>query len=91
MTLEVARTNPGIYVCDIAFNIDVATNDSQVIVAALLNNGAKQILYSETMQAGKQIPISFTGYLRLAGEYYCIVYVNGVEVRRGACNFKFKG
>ena len=91
VTLEVARTNPGIYVCDIAFNIDVATNDSQVIVAALLNNGAKQILYSETMQAGKQIPISFTGYLRLAGEYYCIVYVNGVEVRRGACNFKFKG
>ena len=91
VTLEVARTNPGIYVCDIAFNIDVATNDSQVTVAALLNNGAKQILYSETMQAGKQIPISFTGYLRLAGEYYCIVYVNGVEVRRGACNFKFKG
>ena len=91
VTLEVARTNPGIYVCDIAFNIDVATNDSQVIVAALLNNGAKQILYSETMQAGKQIPISFTGYLRSAGEYYCIVYVNGVEVRRGACNFKFKG
>ena len=55
---------------------------AEVVVTAQMSNGAEVVLYETTLGVGKQQPISFTGYLRSEGEYTCIVYVGGTEVRR---------
>lgn len=80
--LWVNRSYLGDYAADIAINLDIDQEEQPVVVTAQMSNGAEVVLYETTLGVGKQQPISFTGYLRSEGEYTCIVYVGGTEVRR---------
>ena len=80
--LWINRTYLGDYSADIAINLDIAQADQPVVVTALLDSGVEVVLYENTLGVGNQQPVSFTGYLREAGERTCIVYVGGQEVRR---------
>ena len=80
--LWVNRSYLGDYAADIAINLDIDQEEQPVVVTAQLSSGVEAVLYENTLGVGKQQPISFTGYLRSEGEYTCIVYVGGTEVRR---------
>ena len=88
--LWVSRTNLGDYSADIAINLDIEQGEQPVVVTALLDSGAEAVIFERALGAGKQQPISFTGHLRVKGERTCIVYVNGVEVKRITASFNLR-
>ena len=85
--LWVSRTFLGEYAADIAINLDIEESGQQVVVTALQESGAEDVLFEQQVSQGKQQPVSFTGYQKAQGEKVCIVYVDGVEVRRITATF----
>lgn len=83
----ISRSKPGSYSSDIAINLDIENGDKLVTVTAVMHNGIQVVLHESTVKEGLQQPISFTAFLRSAGEYKCIVYADGVEMKRITANF----
>ncbi|MEG1548601.1 MAG: protein kinase [Clostridia bacterium] len=90
LELLIGRTYLGSYCADIAFNLDIEDTEKNVVVTMKLESGAEIIMYESAMAAGKQQPVSFTGYSLHFGEYTCIAYVNGEEVRRSTQKFTLR-
>ncbi|HWQ58384.1 MAG TPA: protein kinase [Clostridia bacterium] len=88
--LWVCRTFLGLYSADIAYNLDIAADKSEVVVTAVTGDGIETAIYETILAAGGQQAISFTGTLPAGGEYECHVYVNGVEVKEKSRIVSFK-
>ncbi len=88
--LWVCRTDLGPYGADIAFNVDIASAQSSVLVSAVTAEGIEIAIYETTLAAGSQQAISFTGYLRAKGEYECRLYVDGVQLKSCMATFSIK-
>ncbi|MDR0841059.1 MAG: protein kinase [Christensenellaceae bacterium] len=86
--LWISRTYLGDCAADIAANIDIEGGKKTITTTALLPEGTELVLDTRTMEAGKQQTISFTGYLRTAGQYECVVYADGVQLKRITAEFK---
>lgn len=87
--LNVCRSNLGKYAADIAFNLDIAAQAS-VMVTAKLEYGLEMVIYEAALPAGVQQSVSFTAYLQQKGQYECVVYVDGVQVRSGQISFEYR-
>lgn len=74
------------YVGDIAFNLEVESNDSQVMIILVENADLRYVVYENTLSAGKQT-IPLTIERNDGNEKAVIVYVNDVEVKRDIVTF----
>lgn len=88
--LWIYRTYLGGYRADISFNVDITARKSNVLVTALLDSGAEMVIYEGQVLTGEKQPISFTANLLESGEHVCILYIDGVEIRRSTHLFSFK-
>lgn len=88
--LWICRTDLGSYSADIAYNLDIAAEQSSVIVAAVTGEGVEVVLYETTLATGTQQAVSFTAYLRESGDYECRVYVDGEQVKSKNSVVSFK-
>lgn len=88
--LSVVRKSSGIFASDIAFNLDIVSSDTSVMVTAVLEEGVEQVLYEGKLSTGNQVPISFVGRLTEAGDYTCIAYIDGIEARKYVAKFSFR-
>lgn len=88
--LSVVRKSSGIFASDIAFNLDIVSSDTSVMVTAVLEEGVEQVLYEGKLSTGNQVPISFVGRLPEAGDYTCIAYIDGIEARKYVAKFSFR-
>ena len=70
--LTVARKSSGIFASDIAFNLDIVSSDTPVMVTAVMEEGVELVLYEGKLSTGNQVPISFVGRLTDAGDYTCL-------------------
>lgn len=89
--LTVYGLSQQIYSADIAFNVDVAENNASIIVTYIAEAGIEVVIYEDTIHAGKQIPISFIGWVREQGTYECVVYRDNIEIKRMNVKFTYKG
>ncbi|MEL7609878.1 MAG: PASTA domain-containing protein [Bacillota bacterium] len=92
-TVELTISNivPGEYAADIAFNVDIAENDSSVMVTCVKTPGVEWVLYEDTLQKGVQRTVSFQAMTNFGGEYETILYVNGEAVRRSTIAYEYRG
>lgn len=86
----VYRTYLGGYRADISFNVDITEKKSTVVVTAVLENGAELVIYEGQASKGERQPVSFTANMLESGEHVCILYIDGVEIRRSTHMFSFK-
>ncbi len=86
----VYRTYLGGYRADISFNVDITEKKSAVVVTAVLSSGAEMVIYEGQVLKGERQPISFTANMLESGEHVCILYIDGVEIRRSTHMFSFK-
>ena len=89
--LSVCDFIPGAYAADIVFNVDVEENDTNVMVTMVMGEGVEYILYESVLSKGTQVPVCFQSTLDMEGNKDIIVYLNGMEVRRGTANFEYRG
>ncbi len=78
---------------DIAFNLSIPQNATQVIVTmreAREGVAYERVLYEATLEKGEKLPVSFTAYAESGGMHELIVYVAGVEQRRQEASFAEK-
>ncbi len=88
LTVAEARDFP--YFCDVALNLDIPENDTNILIyIEEVYNGFdyKRILLDETIQRGERVPVAFTCGSDLDGMREIVVLVNGTEVRRLDINF----
>lgn len=81
------------YSADIAFNLDIAAAESNVIIAiedTIADKSVGRILFERTFEKGSKIPISFTAFSNGSGIGEMVLYVNGHEYRRQDVNFEEK-
>ncbi len=83
----ITRSNTGNNAADIAVNLDIEAEESNVVVTALMDGGAELVLYQGKVKNGTQQPVAFTANIRYSGPRECIVYVDGAEVKRTEINF----
>lgn len=88
--LWVTKRVADVYRADLAFNLDVEANDTPVIVVAVIDDGVELVIYEGVVAKGTQVPVAFTGQVPSIGTFECIVYVNGVEIRRANVEFKYR-
>jgi len=89
--LAICDLEPGAYMADIAFNLDVEKNDTPVMVTMLVAEGVEYVLYEGVLSKGTQVPVSFQALKNMEGTLEILVYLDGVEVRRGTANFEYRG
>lgn len=89
--LWVCNLVPGVFTADIAFNVDIAENDTPVMVTMIIEDGLELVLYESFASEGKQVPIAFQTVTHYGGEHDTVVYVNGVEAKRGVVNYEYRG
>ena len=90
VTLTVAGPQPSGYSADVAFNVDISDSGTPVIGAiedAISGVLVERVLYSNILEPGEKIPVSFTATVSVSGRYEVILYINGVEVKRREVNF----
>ena len=90
VTLTVGGSQPSGYSADIAFNVDITESGTPVIGAiedAISGVLVERVLYSNILEPGEKIPVSFTATVSISGRYEVILYINGVEVKRQEVNF----
>jgi len=83
----ICSADSGAYAADIAINLDIEGQEQLVAVTAALGNGMELVLYEGKVQPGPRQPISFIAYMPTGGEYECIVYADGAEVKRLSASF----
>ncbi|MDO4568094.1 MAG: PASTA domain-containing protein [Clostridia bacterium] len=89
--LTVNRKFASMYSADIAFNLDIPTSNASIMVTVIRADFSELVIYEGThATAGTQIPISFCGYVWSPGSYECVVYINGVEAKRGTFQFAYR-
>lgn len=79
---------------DIAFNLDVETSGTKVLVVVQeAYNGFSyyRILFEETLEKGEKVPISFTATSDIEGTREIILFSDGAEVKRQDYTFAPKG
>lgn len=86
----ISRSNPGNCCADIAVNLDIEADESAVVVTAMMDSGVELVLYEGKIKNGKQQPVAFTANIRENGLRECLVYVDGVEVKRMEINFTLR-
>ncbi|MDY5801812.1 MAG: PASTA domain-containing protein, partial [Eubacteriales bacterium] len=88
--LWINRSNPGNYCSDIAVNLDIPDKERSVAVTAVMGNGVEIVLYEGRVKEGTQQAVAFTASMRYGGEYECVAYVDGVEVKRIEAKFTLR-
>jgi len=86
----IARSNLGSYYADIAVNLDIEADESTAVITAVMDGGEELVLYEGMVKNGTQQPVAFTANIRSGGPRECIVYVDGVEVKRMEINFTLR-
>lgn len=79
------------YSADIAYNLNIENNDTDVMVTiAEAVNGVliERILYETTLEKGSVIPVSFTACAASEGLHEVILYIDGQERRRQDVSFR---
>ncbi|MBQ5757202.1 MAG: PASTA domain-containing protein [Clostridia bacterium] len=90
VTLTVAGPQPSGYSADVAYNVDISDSGTPVIGAiedAISGVLVERVLYSNILEPGEKIPVSFTATVSVSGRYEVVLYINGVEVKRQEVNF----
>jgi len=85
VTLTVCGTPTYDYSSDIAFNIDIESSGTMVMVAVQETyNGLAyyRILYEASLEKGEKIPISFTGTSDVEGTREVVLFSDGAIVKR---------
>ncbi len=85
-----AGPQPSGYSVDVAYNVDISDSGTPVIGAiedAISGVLVERVLYSNILEPGEKIPVSFTATVSVSGRYEVILYINGVEVKRREVNF----
>ena len=88
--LGLCRTQLGKYAADVAFNLDITAAESAVVATVKIEEGLEMVIYETKLTTGQQQPVSFTGYLRVGGEYECIVYVDNERVKNCVVTFSYR-
>ena len=88
--LWINRSNPGNYCSDIAVNLDIPDKERSVAVTAVMGNGVEIVLYEGRVKEGTQQAVAFTASMRYGGDYECVAYVDGVEVKRIEAKFTLR-
>ena len=86
----VSRSNLGSYYADIAVNLDIEADESTAVITAVMDGGEELVVYEGMVKNGTQQPVAFTANIRSGGLRECIVYVDGVEVKRMEINFTLR-
>ena len=90
--LVIIRKEHGHYAADIAFNVDIPTNNASIMVTVVRPDLSEFIVYENTYPtASSQVAISFCGLVWSPGKYECILYINGTEVKRSTYYFTYRG
>lgn len=88
--LWINRSNPGNYCSDIAVNLDIPDKERSVAVTAVMGDRVEIVLYEGRVKEGTQQAVAFTASMRYGGEYECVAYVDGVEVKRIEAKFTLR-
>jgi len=86
----ITRSNIGNSCADVAVNLDIEAEESTVVITTLMEGGAELIIYQGKVKNGTQQPVVFTANMRGTGTKECVVYVDGVEVKRMEVNFTLR-
>ena len=89
--LTIAKNISAYYGMDFVVNVNIANKDTPVIVTRVTDENTEVILYEGKLPAGTQVPLSFDAKSSDAGQQECVIYVDGIEVKRDLYNFTYRG